>query len=105
MSQLTTISYDSAQPFLTRWAACLRQLGDRLWHLDFVLVVLAALLAGLYLFDADQALRTASYIAGELAHIGPWLAGSVFIAAAAKATGADSMARAVTGRQSRMIVV
>jgi hypothetical protein len=50
--------------------------------------------------------RTLRYVAAELAHIGPWLAGSVFIAAAAKATGADALAaRAFRGRQSRMIVV
>jgi hypothetical protein len=83
-----------------------RQIASRPSHLDFVLVALAVLFGGLYLYSPDQAFRTVRYVAGELAHISPWLAGSVMVAAAAKATGADSLAaRAFRGRQSRMIVV
>jgi len=78
-----------------------RQIASRLPHIDFVLVALVVLFGGLYLYSPDQAFRTIRYVAGELAHIGPWLAGSVMVAAAAKATGADSLAaRAFRGRQS-----
>ena len=65
-----------------------RQIASRLSYIDFVLVALVVLFGGLYLYSPDQAFRTIRYVAGELAHIGPWLAGSVILAAAAKATGA-----------------
>jgi hypothetical protein len=82
-----------------------RQIASRLSHLDFVLVALVVLFGGLYLYSPEQAFRTVRYVAGELAHIGPWLAGSVMVAAAAKATGADSLAaQAFRGRQSGMVV-
>jgi uncharacterized membrane protein YraQ (UPF0718 family) len=56
-------------------------------------------------YDRGQAWRTLLYTGVELAGIGPWLAASVLLAAAAKATGADTLiARAFTGRQGRMIV-
>ena len=83
-----------------------RQIASRLPHIDFVLVALVVLFGGLYLYSPDQAFRTIRNVAGELAHIGPWLAASVMVAAAAKATGADSLAaRAFRGRQSRMVVI
>jgi uncharacterized membrane protein YraQ (UPF0718 family) len=83
-----------------------RQIASRLSHMDFVLVALVVLFGGLYLYSPDQAFRTIRNVAGELAHIGPWLAASVMVAAAAKATGADSLAaRAFRGRQSRMVVI
>ena len=86
-------------------AVYLRQIASRLSHLDFVLVALAVLFAGLYLCSPDQAFRTVRHVAGELAHIGPWLAGSVMVAAFAKATGADSLATKVfRGQQSGMVV-
>jgi uncharacterized protein len=91
---------------LARSASGLRQPAALLSHLDFVLVGLVVLVAGLFLYSPRQAVNTLRYVAAELAHIGPWLAGSVFIAAAAKATGADALAaRAFRGRQSRMVVV
>ena len=106
MSEIAAISHEPAQTLRVRSAAYLRLAEDWFWHLDFVLVTLIALFVGLYLFSPDQAFTTLSYVAGELAHIGLWLAGSVFIAAAAKASGADSLAsRAFSGRQSRMIIV
>src|SRR5208282_2568727 len=75
-------------------------------RIDFVLVALGALLVGLWMYSSVQASSTLLYVARELAHIAPWLAASVIIAAAARATGADTLAaRALTGRQSRMIVV
>jgi uncharacterized membrane protein YraQ (UPF0718 family) len=82
-----------------------RQIVSRLSHIDFVLFALAVLFGGLYLYSPDQAFRTVRYVAGELAEIAPWLAGSVMIAAFAKATGADLLAaRAFRGRQSGMVV-
>ena len=84
----------------TRW------IRAHLKQIDFVLVALAVLFAVLYLYSPDQAFHTVRYVASELAQIGPWLLGSVIVAAVAKATGADSLAaRAFRGRQSRMIVV
>ena len=75
-------------------------------HIDPVLAVLAALLVGLWTVNAVQAWITLVSAARELAHIAPWLAASVVIAAAARATGADALAaRAFTGREGRMIVV
>jgi uncharacterized membrane protein YraQ (UPF0718 family) len=75
-------------------------------YIDPVLVALGALLVGLWVFNRAQASETLLYVAGELARIAPWLAASVVIAAAARATGADALAaRAFTGREGRMIVV
>jgi uncharacterized membrane protein YraQ (UPF0718 family) len=102
MSQITVIPHRPL--FMTKDS--LRRLARPVQHLDYVLVALVVLFAGLYLYSPDQALATLRYVGGELAHIGPWLAGSVFIAAAAKATGVDAFAaRAFRGHQSRMIVV
>ncbi len=75
-------------------------------RLDPVLVALIALFMGLWAFSAGQASVTLFYVAGELAHIAPWLAASVIIAAAVRATGADALAaRAFAGHEGRMIVV
>lgn len=82
------------------------RLGSALARLDYVLVALGALLLGLWTCSPAQAWSTGRYVADELAHIAPWLAASVVIAAAARATGADALAaRAFTGRQGRMILV
>lgn len=75
-------------------------------RIDFVLVALGALFIGLWIYSSAQASSTLLYVARELAEIAPWLAASVIIAAAARATGADALAgRAFIGRQSRMVVV
>jgi uncharacterized membrane protein YraQ (UPF0718 family) len=101
-----SISPDAFSTGLGRSARHLRLIRSRLRHLDFVLVALTALFVGLYLYKPEQAFSTLRYVVGELAHIGPWLLGSVLIAASAKATGADRLAvRAFTGRQSRMIMI
>jgi uncharacterized membrane protein YraQ (UPF0718 family) len=109
MAEMTAIpnaSRNAAHTVLALSASAFRQSGTLIRHLDFLLVALVVLLVGLNLHSPDQALATLRYVGGELAHIGPWLAGSVFIVAAAKATGADALAaRAFRGRQSRMIVV
>lgn len=101
MTEVTVTSPLRLRPLPVFW----RQTASRLRRTDFVLVALAALFGGLYLYSPDQAFRTLRYVAGELAHIGPWLAGSVMVAALAKATGADSLAaRAFRGRQGGMVV-
>ncbi|HVC61569.1 MAG TPA: permease [Acetobacteraceae bacterium] len=75
-------------------------------RVDFVLVTLGTLFLGLSACSAAQAESTLLYVTGELGRIAPWLAASVIVAAAARATGADALvARAFTGRQGRMIVV
>jgi uncharacterized membrane protein YraQ (UPF0718 family) len=105
MAEMTTIT-NASRPVRRRPAGALRQSAALLRHLDFVLGGLVLLVVGLYLYSPDQAVTTLRYVAAELAHIGPWLAGSVLVAAAAKATGADALAaRAFRGRQSRMIVI
>jgi uncharacterized membrane protein YraQ (UPF0718 family) len=105
MAEMTTIP--AASRTVQAWSAgALRHAASLLRHLDFVLGGLVVLVVGLYLYSPDQAVTTLRYVAAELAHIGPWLAGSVLVAAAAKATGADTLAaRAFRGCQSRMIVV
>jgi uncharacterized membrane protein YraQ (UPF0718 family) len=109
MSQITTIPRPAREPvaaFFAQTTELLRRSAGHLKRLDFALAGLVVLFLGLYLYSAGQAASTLRYVAGEFAHIGPWLAGSVFIAAAARATGADALAaRAFRGRESRMIVV
>ena len=81
------------------------QLRRAFAHIDPVLAALGALFLGLWAYSGAQASSTLLYVAGELAHIAPWLAASVIVAALARATGADALvARAFSGRQSRMIV-
>lgn len=105
MAETTTIA-NIARPVQGWSTRGLRQAAALLGHLDFVLGGLVILVVGLFLYNPDQALATLRYAGDELAHIGPWLAGSVLVAAAAKATGADALAaRAFRGRQNRMIVV
>src|SRR5215467_14502233 len=66
-----------------------------------VLIGLAGLFAGLGIYSPNQATATAHYV-----EIGPWLAASVCIAAAARAIGLDQLAaKAFSGRESRMIIL
>ena len=81
------------------------QAATVLGRIDHVVLAIVALLLALAVHDRGEAWRTLLYTGVELAGIGPWLAASVLLAAAAKATGADTLiARAFTGRQGRMIV-
>jgi len=71
-----------------------------------VLIGLAGLFAGLGIYSPNQATATTHYVARALAEIGPWLAASVCIAAAARAIGLDQLAaKAFSGRESRMIIL
>lgn len=78
----------------------------RRWRLDRVVLAIAAILLGLGLWDPGQAWEAARFAGRALAEIAPWLAVSVFFAAAAKATGAETLiARAFAGRETRMVVM
>jgi uncharacterized protein len=71
-----------------------------------LLIGLAGLFAGLGIYGPNQAIATARYVVHALAEIGPWLAASVCIMAAARAIGLDQLAaKAFTGRESRMIIL
>lgn len=73
---------------------------------NLMLIVLAGLFAGLGIYSPNQATATAHYVVRALAEVGPWLAASVCIAAAARAIGLDQLAvKAFTGRESRMIIL
>lgn len=75
-------------------------------RLDRVVLAIAAILLGLGVWSPGQAWEAARFAARALAGIAPWLAISVFFAAAAKATGAEGLiARAFQGREARMVVM
>src|SRR5215467_6985749 len=87
----------------TRFFVALRGLDVRP---NLVPIGLAGLFAGLGIYSPNLAIATAHYVARALAEIGPWLAASVCIAAAARAIGLDQLAaKAFSGRESRMIVL
>ncbi len=76
------------------------------WRPDRVVLAIAAILAVLAVWDLSDVWGTVRFTARALAEITPWLAVSVFFAAAATATGADGLiARAFEGRQARMVVM
>jgi uncharacterized membrane protein YraQ (UPF0718 family) len=80
------------------WLASLPRRVDR------VVLALVLLILTLAAFDPSLALRTLRYIAVELVALAPWFAISVLFAAAARATGGDTLiARAFTGREAAMI--
>jgi hypothetical protein len=76
----------TARPWPIKWQA-----AAVLGKVDRVALAFVALLLVLAVYDRGQAWRTLLYSGVELAGIGPWLAASVVLAAAAKATGADSL--------------
>ncbi len=72
---------------------------------DRVVVALLAALALLAVVDASQAGRSLAFTLQSLVETAPYLIGSIAIAAAATASGADGViARAFQGRQSLMIL-
>jgi len=76
-----------------------------LGKVDRVLTVLAILMIALFLIDADQGMRSLSFTLQSLIDTAPYLIGSIAIAAAASASGADGViARAFQGRESMMIL-
>lgn len=82
-----------------------QRLGAALRGADKVLLAIAALLAALALAAPAQVLPSVDFTAAALAKIAPWLIGSVLIAAAAKATGADAqVARVLSGRETTAVL-
>ncbi|MCC7016353.1 MAG: permease [Rhodospirillales bacterium] len=72
---------------------------------DPVLAACAAVVVALAVFVPDQAIASLAFTGRALGSIAPWFALSVFVAAAAKASGADGlMARVFVGREARMVV-
>jgi uncharacterized membrane protein YraQ (UPF0718 family) len=106
MSEITTIPSSAGATHLSALARFFTGLRGFKLRPDLVLIGLAGLFGGLGVYSPDQAIATARYVARELAEIGPWLVASVFIAAAARATGLDQLAaKAFKGHESRMIIV
>lgn len=85
-------------------ALVLRRIGDLSGALDRVWFAVAAILLATAAFEPAQAMASAAFALAALAHVAPYLALSVLIAAGAAATGADNLiARAFTGRLPMMI--
>ncbi len=79
---------------------------QRLRRVDRALLWLLALLAGVALFDAKQSLVSAVFLAENLFNLAPVLLFSVGLAAAIKASSAESLvARAFTGREGRAVLL
>mgnify|MGYP005840325291 CR=1 FL=1 len=80
----------------------------RAWHAllqDRVVAVLIAVLGTLLLVVPEQLVASLEFVGGALARVAPWLALSVLLAAAAKASGADQqVARAFAAREGQAIV-
>jgi uncharacterized membrane protein YraQ (UPF0718 family) len=92
---------------MTEWI--LRHTGWAGWpglsRIDRVLAALALALAVLFVIDADQGARSLAFTLQSLIETAPYLIGSIAIAAAATASGADGViARAFQGRESLMIL-
>ena len=75
-----------------------------IWKAHSVWLVSGAILLTLTVFNSAQAIASAQFAAGALAHTAPYLVLSIAIAAWAGATGADNLiARAFTGAPLLMI--
>jgi uncharacterized membrane protein YraQ (UPF0718 family) len=95
---MTTETLPAPLPLRRRLAAAAR-------GADKVLLAIAAVLAALAIAAPGQFLPSLGFTAAALAKIAPWLLGSVLVAAAAKATGADAqVARVLSGRVSSAVV-
>ncbi|MBI3149726.1 MAG: permease [Betaproteobacteria bacterium] len=81
-------------------------LRQRLRRMDKALLVLLVLLAGVAVFDAEQSLVSAVFLAQNLWSLGPVLLLSVGLAAAIKASSAEALvARAFTGREGHAVLL
>lgn len=75
-------------------------------HAGFPLLATFALLAVLAVHDLSQAVRSLGFMYSASASILPFFLTSIFVAAAAQASGADAViGRAFVGRERRMIVM
>lgn len=96
---MTTQALDAPRPPLGT------RLRGALASADRIVLAILAVLAALALAVPEQALASLRFTAAALASIAPWIALSVLVAAAAKATGADAqVARALSGREPVAIV-
>ena len=79
--------------------------GNVLAKIDRVILALVVLLVAVYLHDSAQGMRSLVFTLESLLSTAPYLVGSIAIAAAAAASGADGViARAFQGRESAMIL-
>lgn len=85
------------------WAA---DIAHKLWAKEKVWLFSAGLLLSLFLLEPTQGLTSATFAAGNLLNVAPFLVLSIVIAAYAGATGADGLiARAFTGSPAVMILI
>jgi uncharacterized membrane protein YraQ (UPF0718 family) len=85
------------------WTA---DIAHKLWAKEKVWLFSAGLLLSLFLLDPTQGLTSATFAAGNLLNVAPFLVLSIVIAAYAGATGADGLiARAFTGSPAVMILI
>lgn len=93
--------------WILRQTGAFRQTGwPALARFDRVLAALLLLLVLLFIIDQTQAMQSLRFTLISLLGTAPYLIGSIAIAAAASASGADGViARAFQGRQSLMIVL
>ena len=90
---------EGERPAITRLSASLR-------GADRVVVALVLLVGIVAVVDPGLARRTLGYVGAELAGLAPWFALSVLFAAAAKATGGDTIvARTFHGREGWVISI
>ena len=74
-------------------------------RLDKVWLAMAAVVIGLWIWDANQATESLVFVGDALVGVSIFLLASIAIAAYAKASGADALiARAFSGNMSRMII-
>jgi uncharacterized membrane protein YraQ (UPF0718 family) len=86
--------------------AMIATLPSRLRRADRALLALAALLAVVVVLAPAQLLPTLSFTLDALTKVAPWLALSVTLAGAARASGADQLiGRAFAGQPIRMILL
>ncbi len=78
---------------------------DALANIDRVVAALLVMLIAVFLIDKTQGARSLTFTLSSLVATAPYLIGSIAIAAAAAASGADGViARAFQGRESIMIL-
>ena len=80
-------------------------IGNLPFRIDKVILTLIVLMIAVYLIDSAQGKRSLVFTLEALVSTAPYLVGSIAIAAAAAASGADGViARAFQGRESAMIL-
>ncbi len=76
------------------------------FKLDRVLITIALILAGVFIYDVAQGWASLGFMGQHLLELSPFLIASVLIAAWVKATGVDSLiGRAFSGKQGRAVIL